>query len=403
MATLVVYLVVTSVPYSYAADTPLIGGLPYLPVAAAVVAIVLALAIAIVGRPRPLLVIGALGYGVAIATALLETGAEPMRDLKLYLDAGRRFIDGEAVYLAAPLTAAPADPSGLPYLYPPPTLPLFAALASMPPAVSSAVWAGASLAALVVAMRAIGVSPIWLPAFLLWRPAFDGLWAGNVAPFMFVLFAIGPMVGAALPFSASFKLYNGIAALWLVRMRRWRSIAIAAAVLGVIVVATIPLTGIEMWSQWLAGLGYYQESQAAVPGLYGMSLASWLSPTVALALGIGVTALALLPAGREGLARLGLATIVASPSLFTPGFLWAVPSMASASLTLALASFVVMAGPAQWAAWWVPVILLLASWGLAVLRRPDEDRGEPDPFADRAVPWPGGSVLDQRREWRASS
>ncbi|HEY4632933.1 MAG TPA: glycosyltransferase 87 family protein [Candidatus Limnocylindrales bacterium] len=255
---------------------------------------------------------------------------------------------------------------------------------------AGATWAGASVTALLVAMRAIGIAPLWLPAFLLWRPAFDGLWAGNVAPFMFALFAIGPWFGAALPLSASFKLYNGIAALWLVRTRRWRAIATAAAIVATIVLVTLPLTGIDLWSEWLAGLGYYQQSQTAVPGLYGMSLASWFPAAVVLVLGVGVIAFALVPAGREGLARLGLATIVASPSLFTPGFLWAVPAMAMASLTIALASFVVMAGPAQWLAWWIPIGVMLVAWVAPGMRR-TADAGLvslEDPFADHSSPWP---------------
>jgi hypothetical protein len=293
VAVLVAYVAVTAVSYRYADDTPIVGGLPYLPVAGAFVLVAAGVSIARWRRLPPLGLLAAVAYGVAAATALLETGADPMRDLDLYLTAGRRFLAGEPVYLTAPLMAAPLDPSALPFLYPPPLVPLFAALSAVPEPLAYACWAAASVAAMIVAVRLIGVAPLWIPALLLWRPAFDGIWAGNVAPFVFLLFAVGPWIGAALPLSASFKVYNAIAALWLIRMRRWRSIAVAGLIVALAVAFTLPLTGVELWGAWLMGVAYYRDSEAAVPGLSGMSLWSYLPAAVALVIGAVVTLAAL--------------------------------------------------------------------------------------------------------------
>jgi hypothetical protein len=158
---------------------------------------------------------------------------------------------------------------------------------------------------------------------------------------------------------------------------------------------TLPFTGLDQWREWLAGLDLFARSQPLVPDyLYGIALQRWLPPAVALALGVAVLGLALVPRGLDGLARLGLATPVLSPSVFVHGFLVAVPAFLAlrpAVLWLALAAM--SFGQSAW--WWVGPAIAVASWGLPALRRADRggvaDRTRaatvPDPLAGAPGPW----------------
>jgi hypothetical protein len=370
---------------------PLPAGLSYRAAWIAVAALVAAVITVRSRRLRPIDLLAAVAIAAFVVSAAHESGARPMRDLELYLRAAERFVRGEVVYLATPIAVPPADQADLPFLYPPVTLPLFAALAALPPAAAVAAWGAGSLAAAVIGLRLIGVSWRWTVLLLLSPPFFHGLWAGNVAPLAFALFAAGPRLAAALPLSAVFKLYNGLTALWLVRERRWGAIAGATAIVAGAVSLSLPITGVARWAEWLDGLGHYQTSQGVVPDLLGMALPHFLPAPVALALAVAFLLAALAVGGRDSLARLGLATVVASPSLFTHGFLFALPAFLGLQVPWALAALGVVGGPAQGAAWWIPVAVVVASWTIASLRRSGSG-GEVDPLAGADGPWPRRSA-----------
>lgn len=337
---------------------------------------------------RPIDALAVLATTAMAVTSVYETGAVPMRDLEIYLRAGERFLEGEVIYLGAPVVGPPADPSELPFLYPPLTLPLFGTFALVPRPIALAVWSLGSLGVVLTGLRLVGVPWRWTAALLLWPPVFQALWAGNVAPIAFGLFAAGPRFAVGLPLSALFKLYNGLTALWLLRERRWQAALGAAALLATLVVAGLPVTGLGRWSEWLAGLGHYGASQDLVTDLYGMALPRYLPGAVALGVAAGVTVAALAPAGAASLGRLGLATVVASPSLFTHGFLFALPAFATLGLPWLLATLAVTGGPAQGLAWWLPVALVVTGWAMPSLRRvvPVD---APDPLGGAEGPWPG--------------
>jgi len=334
----------------------------------------------------------ALLAGASVAVTDVAQAYQPLRDLGIYLKAGHHFLDGAAVYLQAPLTARPDDRSDYPFLYPPLTLPFFAALASIPDALARALWPAMSLLLGALALRLIGLRWRWVALALLWPPFFQGLWVGNVAVPALILFAAAPRVGAGLPVAAIFKSYTGIAALWLVRSGRWLELAIGLGLVAAVGLATLPLTGFDAWRAWFDGLGFYSTSQHLVPALYGFGLPGLVPYWAFLLMAGAAVAAALRAPGRDGLARLGVATVVASPSLWNHGMLVTVPALMTLRLELLWFAVVVTAVP-DGPGWWWLVVLVVGSWSLPSLRRRQAREhgleGALDPLVEGATgPWP---------------
>jgi hypothetical protein len=90
---------------------------------------------------------------------------------------------------------------------------------------------------------------------------------------------------------------------------------------------TLPLVGVQSWRDWVAGLLYRQQSQVNLPILFGDSIAGVLPPLVYVAVSVAAVGAALVASGRRGLAAFGIATIIASPSLWPHGFVMAMPAI----------------------------------------------------------------------------
>ncbi len=262
---------------------------------------------------------------VAIATVttwltydLRRLPMQPLRDIDLYLGAGATALRGASPYISAPITST-ADPENLPFVYPPFTIPLFEVLAGLERPLAIALWEAGSIAAVVTALWILGVRGRWLLVLLAWPALSVGIAVGNVASFTFLLFAVGFRVGAALVLSGAFKIQSTIPSLWLVLERRWRDVAAGVLIVAVLSLISLPIVGVQAWLDWPSGLRDFQASFVRFPNLQGLSLVRWHGP--ALALGISVLALgfAFLRRGRNSLARFGLASIVASPTLYVHG------------------------------------------------------------------------------------
>jgi hypothetical protein len=331
---------------------------------------------------------------LAILTMLLTDVTmawQPLRDLEIYLRAGRAFLDGTPVYDRAPLLVQPEDRTLYPFLYPPCTLPLFGALAILPRMIAQALWVGSSIALGLAALRLFGLPRRWLLPALVWPPLFQGLWVGNVAVPALALFALAPWFGAGLALGAVFKAYTGLAGLWLAREKRWRSLASGLGMLTLLAIITVPLTGAGAWRDWLDGLAAYRTSQAAVPGLYGFGLLRYVPEAVFAAAAAATILAALRARGMESLARFGAAAAVAGPSLFGHGMLAAVPALLSlraAWLWLAVGLLSVPDGPQ----WWLAIAVVGASWIVPAMRRPATGvtaEAEPlHPLPPGSGPWP---------------
>jgi len=327
-----------------------------------------------------------------LAAALVDDAenstANGLRDLHLYLHAGAQFIAGSQVYTPQPIDRYPSDLGFLPFLYPPVTLPVFGLLSQVPSALVEGAWLLGSIAIVLASLRLIGLSWPWTIAALAWTPIEQGLFVGNVAVPSFFLLAIAPRLPVALVLGPLAKPQNAIPAIWLIRERRWRSIAVGVGIVLAAILVTLPLTGFQRWFEWIDGLLVYQDSQRLLPGLYGIGLGRFLPGWLYVAIAVLVVLLALVPRGREGLARTSLASVVASPSLWSHGYLMAIPAF------LRMRSFWlwVCAGMLCAGAFPGPQLALavaVAGWLVPAMRR-DAVRadGGLHPLGDAAAPWP---------------
>ncbi len=316
---------------------------------------------------------------------------QPLRDIHLYLDAGARALNGASPYAQGPVRSV-GNLERLPFVYPPPTIPLFEFLASLPRPVADTMWVAGSSVAVIAALWLLGVRGRWLLVLLAWPPFAVGIAVGNVASFTFLLYAAGFRAGVALVLSGAFKPQSTISALWLVREWRWRPIAAGIGIGAAIVLITVPLTGLHAWVDWLDGLRYFQESFRAFPWLQGGSLTYWLGANVALAATVAAIGFALLGRGRNGLARFGVASVVASPTLSIHGLS---PALAGAFvLGPELLWFVLGLGAWRIESTWLAVAIV----GLAVLVARDDDlclprdlppsRADMHPLAASSQVWP---------------
>lgn len=337
-----------------------------------------------------------------LATAVVEDylswrGGGDLRDLHLYLIAGANFMNHAAVYATTAIHSYPSDGfEFLPFLYAPPTLPFFGVLSQLPRGLVDVLWLGGSLAAVLVSLRAFGLAWRWAFAALIWTPIAQGLFVGNVVIPSVLLIGAATRVGGGLVLGPLLKPQNGIVSLWLLRERAWRSLAMGLAALLVLVVATLPFTGLDLWRQWFEGLAAYQQSQQYLPGLYGVGLGRYLPMWVFAAIAVLTVLGALWARGREGLARLALASVVASPSLYIHGFVFAIPSflrMRAEWLWLAagMACVSPMPGPQ------IALGIGVAAWFVKGMARDLEAEQAAGP-ANRPLhplgavrePWPGG-------------
>jgi hypothetical protein len=106
---------------------------------------------------------------------------------------------------------------------------------------------------------------------------------------------------------------------------------------------------------------------------------------------------------REQLSRLGVATVVASPSLFGHGWLVALPAMFRLeTLTLWLVLGITACAPGL--AWFVGLVIVVLSWYLPSLRK--QEGADPwHPLGSAAAPWPetdGGSPAEPDLRWEPS-
>ena len=316
--------------------------------------------------PAPFL---ALEAAVAcVLTDIAVFAGEPGRDFLIYLHAGTAFLHGAAPYIAAPLHGYPANPGDLPFLYPPPTLPLAALLALPPRWLAESAWIIGSAGAVLFALRRFGLPWPWALAALVWPPVFQGLYVGNVAEPAAVLFALGPSVGWTLVLGPMLKPQDAVPALWLLRARRGRALATGIGVLLAWTALTLPLTGVGAWGRWVGALIAYRDSQRFLPGLYGFSLSHVLPYGVFVAVGIVAVILALRVSGTRGLAALGLVSAIVSPVLWAHGFVVTAPALLALDAPLlwtAVGLTSLLNGPG----WQVVMLLGALPFASALVRR----------------------------------
>jgi hypothetical protein len=360
------------------------------------------LVLAIRRRVSPTEVMALQVLAIALLSDYLQA-RDWQRDLHIYLTAGANFIHNLPVYTTEPLHATPkSGVEFLPFLYAPPTLPLFGLMAEVPRRVMDVVWVVASVAAVVASLRAFGLSWRWALLALLWTPIEQGLYSGNVVIPSLLLLAAATRVGGGLVLGPVLKPQNGIVSLWLVRERAWRALGAGLLALLLLVAATLPLTGTDLWRNWIEGLVALQGSMQYSPGLYGVGLGRYLPLWAFAAVAAFTLVAALWAGGREGLARLGLASVVASPALYIHGFVFAIPAF----LRLRADWFWLVAGLTAIGRWPGPELALgvgVAAWFLkgmalgpgaeqATETATDGSTRRPlHPLGDALEPWPSAT------------
>jgi hypothetical protein len=322
------------------------------------------------------------------------TGWVPLYDLDIYLAAGARALAGQPVYLDHAMVELPPTAGDNTFLYPPPLIPLLEVASVLPQAAVGVAWLVVLALSGFLAFRLLGLPRHWALLLLAFPPMVVGILVGNVVNLGFLLFAMGYRYRWPLVLGVFFKVQSLIPVAWLVREQRWRAVLIGTGVAVSLVLATLPLVGIESWKAWVASLGYLRETQVNLPIYFGESIAHVLSPLAFAAVGLAAVGAALLPRGRRGLAALGVATIVASPALWPHGFLLAIPailgSRQSAVVWLAL-GLPTIYGPGLWAMTGLAVTaLLVPGWGRGTVADPVHPLGgtngpwPPEPASERA-------------------
>jgi hypothetical protein len=204
----------------------------------------------------------------------------------------------------------------------------------------------------------------WIPFVLLWPPFLEALLGGNVQLVLFAAFAAlmyERPSGAAQwhpvdrdpgdgdrPGLADGLLGVANGALKVSQMHPWvlllhrrpRAAILGASVVVAIVLATLPLIGIQLWFDWLAQLN--RANDPSWP-LVGYSFTQYLRQPLGLGITVATIGLAFVLPRRHAGAWLGILMIVGGPSLRTFGLLFLVPSMLLVRRELALiAAFLVM-------------------------------------------------------------
>ena len=297
-----------------------------------------------------------------------------MVDLEIPLRAAERWVHGGEPYLASSFTAAGGY--DLPFLYPPPVLPLLAPLLALPRGAVAAAWLAVTLGAAIFIARRLGVPWSRVPIVLCWLPFAEGLVGGNaqallVAAFVAVFFEppAGPwrpvprdpraggrpavIDGILAAVTPALKLTQPHAWAALLRRRPWAAL-LGLAAAAAVALATLPLVGVGAWQAWIAQLG-----RAADPAweMRGSSLVQLLpgllSPAVT---GLTVLLAMLVPTRRLGAAA-GLLLVLGAPSMRSSGVLFLLPAMLAVRRDVALVA-VILIGTGVMPGMWAGILLV---------------------------------------------
>jgi len=311
-------------------------------------------------------------------------------DFEIPLRAASHWSSGMQAY--PPSAMLVESGPNLPYLYPPFLLPLLSPIAALPRTAVTDVWLAMCLLCAIWTCRRLGIPWIAVPFLLAWQPFAEGLITGNVQIFSFAAFvALLYVPGNGPPQQREFRppqdLMNGIAAagvgvlkttqllpaLYLAR-RRFRAAAMTVAVLAAVVLVMLPLTGIGIYGDWLAQL-----RRATDP--------AWTIGGVAFGRRVGIpdilpviagTAMALSVRGRDSAAWLGIALLIATPSVHGYTFLFLLPGLLTIRRDVAIPVSALFLGIYDALAWWAACLivacLLIASARWTWLRLIGQER-----------------------------
>jgi hypothetical protein len=311
-------------------------------------------------------------------------------DLEIPLRAASHWASGGQAY--PPSAMVIQGGPDLPFLYPPYLLPLLAPIAALPRDAVTAVWLTLCFLVAVWTCRRLAIPWLAIAFVLAWPPFAEGLITGNIQILSFaafVAFLYEPASGALrqrtlLPGGDA---PNGIAAaavgvckitqllpvLYLTR-RRFRAAAMGVAALAVVCLVTLPLTGVAIYGDWLAQL-----QRAASPAwtIGGVAIGRRVGIPDAMFAVIGI-ALALSVRGRDSAAWLGIALLVATPSVHGYTFLFLLPGLLTIRRDVAIPIAALFIGVYHAEEWWLAAALVIVAL-IAMHRWPWLRVAEPEP------------------------
>ena len=355
--------------------------------------------------PRRLLVTGLLAILlIVVLQALIGIVVIPRFavDIEIPLRAADRWLAGQPTYLAEAFTAPPGV--DLPFLYPPFTLPFLAAFDALPRGLVDLAGVAGLLACGVFACRRLAIPWVWVPLLIAWPPFSEGIFSGNVQIALFAAFAYLVFRPGGLPWrprprdlsdrATSDLMVSGLSTFigaikitqphaWVFALRhRWRAAVAGAVVAALVVLATLPLTGIGTWWDWLAQLRLANDP-AWAPG--GIAMSRYLPNGVGLAIAIGCVAAVPFVPWRSAGAWIGLLSVVGSLSLHTFGLLFLLPAMLVIRREIAVLVAILIATytlEGTWAGIALCTVAFAASTRWPGLREPALAAEPGDPAAD---------------------
>ena len=305
-------------------------------------------------------------------------------DVQIPLRAAQRWVQGDRPYLPESFRAGVGY--DLPFLYPPFVLPFLVPLLALPRLALAAGWFALEVAIGAWTCRRLAIPWRWVPLVLLWPPFAEGLLGGNVQIVLFgafvgLLFAPASAQGSWHPLdwdpaddrrpalmTGLLGVVNGALKVtqahpWVLLLRRRpRAALLGAGAVVLILLVTLPLTGSQLWFDWLAQLNRANDPNWP---LVGASFTQYLPRPLAIGVTVMTIGLAFVVPRRYAGAWLGILMIVGSPSLRIFGLLFLLPGMLVIRRELALlAAFLVTTYMISGI--WLAVVLVAGSLALGL-------------------------------------
>lgn len=334
--------------------------------------------------PRRLLV-GSLVFLLILLTVrahLTSTLVEPHLgvDVEIPLRAADRWLAGGDPYQAEAFVTGTG--ATLPFLYPPFMLPILAVLSWLPR--TAVLWGSVAvlLVAAVAAARRLRIPWLWIPLVLAWPPFSEGIIHANLTVLTFLAFVVlfyrssgspwradprdvsrqdesAVEVGALATVIGAVKVSQPHAWLYVLHYR-WRAAAIGAIAVGALILLTLPLTGVQIWFDWVDQL-----RRASDPAWTygGFAMSRFLPPLIGLAVALACVAAVWFVPRRDGGPWVGLLSTVGSVSLHHFGLLFVIPAMLAIRLELALIAACFVATYSYEGAWAGVILVTVAYAG----------------------------------------
>jgi hypothetical protein len=358
--------------------------------------------------PRRLLIAGLVGILVVLEVyALVGTILIAPRfavDLEIPLRAAERWAAGGMPYLPSAFLSPPGATQ--PFLYPPYTLPFFAALGTIPREILAPVVVGLLLGIAAWTIRRLTIPWPWALLVLAWPPFAEAIYGANVQVVLFAAFVAlfyrpgagrfrptervvddpiesDRFIGLTSTAIAAVKVSQLYAWVYVLR-RRPRAAATGAIAVAVVVVATLPITGLQIWFDWVDQL---RRGTDPAWDLGGFAAPHYLPPVAGPLIVLMGAAACLLVGRLHAGAWIGLISTVASASLHIFGLLFLIPAMLLIRIELVLMAAIAITTYSYVGAWSGIALVTVA---FVLTRRSAADRSSsPDPGPLPASTTPG--------------